>query len=178
MKYEMNKCYIMNGVAPEYMQWKKGDKLFITRMNTYTPSLKIEYWINGVKGFRYFFNQDNIEKLELVSEEISFTMHVLKYAPQYMDDRIYRNYLSGKLNEEIDELRKILSEGLHNLDRINSKHLIEEMGDVFYFFTAICEAYNITLDEIKEGNIKKLQKRFQKGYWNQEEADLKRDHNE
>lgn len=174
MTYEMNKCYKLTGKDRPILDFFKGNRVWITKIQT--DIHETFYWVTKSTGDPYIFTASDIETLGLVSEDISFTMHVLKYAPQDMDEFVYRNYLSCKLNEEVNELREILSEGLHNHDNMNSKHLVEEIGDIFYFFTAICEAYGITLDEIKEANIKKLQKRFQKGYWNQEEADLKRDH--
>ncbi len=45
----------------------------------------------------------------------------------------------------------------------NRKHLIIEMGDVMWYVAQACMALDISFDEVIEGNIKKLEKRYPGG---------------
>lgn len=39
-------------------------------------------------------------------------------------------------------------------------HMVEELGDVLWYLTAVCDSYGITLNEIWEENKKKLEERY------------------
>ena len=168
MKYEINKVYIINKALP-ILGLNVNDKLVLISQDT--EDINLEFFI-ACNQIEYYLTGEQMDLLLLISEDISFTMHVLKYAQQDLNDNSYEDWISWKLVEEAREVFDVL-----NGEICNRKNIIEEMGDLFYFFTAICEKYDLTLEEIKEANIKKLQKRFQKGYWNEEEAKLKRDYN-
>ena len=45
----------------------------------------------------------------------------------------------------------------------NRKHLIIELGDVMWYVAQACMALDISFDEVIEGNIKKLEKRYPGG---------------
>ena len=45
----------------------------------------------------------------------------------------------------------------------NREHLITELGDVCWYVMQACAALNVTLDEVIEGNVNKLKKRYPGG---------------
>lgn len=68
--------------------------------------------------------------------------------------------LCGESGEVIDLVKKHLYQG-HELDK---EKISKELGDVMWYVAEICEALNISLDEVMQGNIDKLQKRFKDGF--------------
>ena len=68
--------------------------------------------------------------------------------------------LGGESGEVIDIVKKHLFQG-HPLDK---EKIIKELGDVMWYVAEVCEALDISLDEVMEGNIEKLQKRFKNGF--------------
>ena len=47
----------------------------------------------------------------------------------------------------------------------NREHLIVELGDVMWYVAQACMALDISFDEVIEGNIKKLEKRYPGGHF-------------
>ena len=45
----------------------------------------------------------------------------------------------------------------------NREHLIIELGDVMWYVAQACMALDISFDEVIEGNVKKLEKRYPGG---------------
>jgi len=45
----------------------------------------------------------------------------------------------------------------HGLDRT---HLLQELGDVLWYFMLICHALDLSLDEVMRGNVEKLHRRY------------------
>lgn len=68
--------------------------------------------------------------------------------------------LNGEAGEFIDILKKHEFQG-HELD---TNHLIDELGDILWYAALACTAMNVTLDEVMERNIAKLQKRYPEGF--------------
>lgn len=68
--------------------------------------------------------------------------------------------LGGESGEVIDIVKKHLFQG-HPLDK---EKIIKELGDVMWYVAEVCEALDISLDEVMEGNIERLQKRFKNGF--------------
>lgn len=68
--------------------------------------------------------------------------------------------LNGESGEVIDIVKKHMFQG-HELDKDKIK---KELGDVMWYVAEICEALNLSLDEVMEGNIEKLAKRFKDGF--------------
>ena len=48
----------------------------------------------------------------------------------------------------------------------NREHLIIELGDVLWYVAQACMALEISFDEVIEGNVKKLEKRYPGGSFN------------
>ena len=68
--------------------------------------------------------------------------------------------LCGESGEAIDIVKKWLAQG-HELDR---EHLINELGDIAWYLAEAATALDITLEEVFEGNISKLKKRYPDGF--------------
>ena len=68
--------------------------------------------------------------------------------------------LNGESGEVIDIVKKHMFQG-HELDKEKIK---KELGDVMGYVAEVCEALDLSLDEVMEGNIEKLRKRFKDGF--------------
>ena len=64
--------------------------------------------------------------------------------------------LCGESGEAIDIVKKWLAQG-HELDK---EHLKKELGDIAWDLAEAATALDISLDEILQANIVKLQKRY------------------
>ena len=68
--------------------------------------------------------------------------------------------LCGESGEVIDVVKKHLYQG-HELDVNKIK---DELGDVMWYVAEICSSLDISLNDVLEGNIIKLKKRFKDGF--------------
>ncbi|MDO4299719.1 MAG: nucleoside triphosphate pyrophosphohydrolase family protein [Lachnospiraceae bacterium] len=68
--------------------------------------------------------------------------------------------LCGESGEAIDIVKKHLAQG-HELDR---EGLIKELGDIAWYLAETAAALDVSLDEVLERNIRKLQKRYPDGF--------------
>ncbi len=68
--------------------------------------------------------------------------------------------LCGESGEAIDIVKKWLAQG-HELDK---EKLAKELGDVAWYLAETAYALDIPLDEILQGNIDKLKKRYPEGF--------------
>ena len=64
--------------------------------------------------------------------------------------------LSGESGELIDVFKKHYFQG-HDL---NKDEVTKEIGDVFWYLNLLCQALNISFEEVMEKNIVKLRKRY------------------
>ena len=80
--------------------------------------------------------------------------------------------LCGEAGEAIDIVKKHLAQG-HELDR---EHLIKELGDIAWYLAETATALDVSLEEVLQGNIKKLKKRYPEGFSVQDS--MKRDRND
>ena len=70
--------------------------------------------------------------------------------------------LSAESGEFLEIIKKMVFQGKPwNSD--NREHLIIELGDVMWYVAQACMALDISFDEVIEGNIKKLEKRYPGG---------------
>ena len=70
--------------------------------------------------------------------------------------------ISAEGGEFMEIVKKMLFQG-KPWDEHNRKHLIIELGDVMWYVMQACAALNVTLDEVIEGNVEKLKKRYPGG---------------
>ena len=68
--------------------------------------------------------------------------------------------LCGESGEAIDIVKKWLAQG-HELDR---EKLAKELGDIAWYLAETAWALDISLEEILQGNIDKLKKRYPEGF--------------
>lgn len=64
--------------------------------------------------------------------------------------------ISGEAGELLDAVKRAVIYR-KPLDREN---VIEEIGDLLFYITGLCQGYGITIDECKEANIQKLSVRY------------------
>lgn len=68
--------------------------------------------------------------------------------------------LNGEAGETIEIVKKCVFHG-HEL---NIDELKKELGDVCWYVAMICNSLGINMDEVMEGNIDKLKKRYPNGF--------------
>ena len=68
--------------------------------------------------------------------------------------------LCGESGEAIDIVKKWLAQG-HELDR---EHLVKELGDIAWYLAEAATALDLSMEEILQGNIDKLKKRYPEGF--------------
>lgn len=68
--------------------------------------------------------------------------------------------IAGESGEVIDHIKKHVFHG-HDLDDAKVK---EEIGDLLFYVAGIATMLGYDLDEIAYNNVKKLEKRFPKGF--------------
>lgn len=68
--------------------------------------------------------------------------------------------LCGESGEAIDIVKKWLAQG-HKLDR---ERLAKELGDVAWYLAEAATALDLPLEQIFQGNIDKLKKRYPEGF--------------
>ena len=70
--------------------------------------------------------------------------------------------LSAESGEFLEIVKKMVFQG-KPWDEHNRKHLIIELGDVMWYVAQACMALDISFEDVIEGNIKKLEKRYPGG---------------
>jgi len=70
--------------------------------------------------------------------------------------------LAAESGEFLEIVKKMVFQGKPWTDD-NRKHLIIELGDVMWYVAQACMALEVDFDEVVEGNIKKLEKRYPGG---------------
>lgn len=68
--------------------------------------------------------------------------------------------LCGEAGECIDILKKHMHQG-HELDKA---HLTEELGDVLWYCAELATGLGVTLDQVAQRNLDKLQRRYPEGF--------------
>lgn len=68
--------------------------------------------------------------------------------------------LAGEVGETIDALKKCLWHG-HSFDKDAFE---KEVGDVMWYLVAMCNALNVSLKDVLDKNVEKLQKRYPSGF--------------
>lgn len=81
--------------------------------------------------------------------------------------------LAGETGEVIDIIKKHLYYG----KPIDKNHITEELGDIMFYLVNLASAFDISMVNVLEQNIEKLNKRYPNGF-NKEDAILRRDKSE
>jgi NTP pyrophosphatase (non-canonical NTP hydrolase) len=69
--------------------------------------------------------------------------------------------MTAGLGEEAGEVLGVLKKKQRD-GKFDKQHFKEELGDVLYYLTMICNFHGITLREVVDVNIEKLEKRYGK----------------
>lgn len=81
------------------------------------------------------------------------------------------------LGEECGEILGFFKKKIHHKRKTMTREkLIEELGDEFYYFTALLVNQDISFQEIIDANKEKLNKRYPNGFTTKD-AELRRDEN-
>jgi len=64
--------------------------------------------------------------------------------------------IAGEAGEILDQVKRAFVYGA-SFDRV---HLIEEMGDLFHYLTMLMNVHMVTLDEMRDANVRKLSVRY------------------
>ena len=73
--------------------------------------------------------------------------------------------INAEGGEFLEIIKKMVFQG-KPWDEHNRKHLIIELGDVMWYVMQACMALDVSLDEVVEGNVDKLKKRYPGGEFN------------
>lgn len=71
--------------------------------------------------------------------------------------------LTGEAGEVADKVKKIIRDNNGQLTKETRDDIILELGDVLWYLAALCLELNISLEEVAEINVKKLQSRKERG---------------
>ena len=77
--------------------------------------------------------------------------------------------LAGESGELVDAVKKYIFYG-QKLDIVN---VVEELGDILFYVSALCDTIDIDLDYIMLVNKEKLEKRYPEGYSNEDAKERK-----
>ena len=83
--------------------------------------------------------------------------------PETMGKEDMKNHALHGLSAEVGEIHGLYQKVYqgHSIDRA---HLAKEIGDVLWFVAELCTAIEVELDEVADGNIIKLLKRYPNGF--------------
>ena len=81
--------------------------------------------------------------------------------------------LAGETGEVIDIIKK----HLYYEKELDKNHITEELGDIMFYLVNLASALDISMVNVLEQNIEKLNKRYPEGF-NKEDAILRRDKSE
>lgn len=103
--------------------------------------------------------QENQEPMTLAQyqEEVKRTT-----ATTELDDTLAMTAigLSGEVGEINDQIKKFL---FHN-HFLSKDEIAKECGDVLWYLTALCNALGVPLQDVIEGNVAKLRRRYPDGF--------------
>jgi NTP pyrophosphatase (non-canonical NTP hydrolase) len=154
-------------LGPTWDNIQHGDSLVEARLEEYNSSC-----ISSDEGQNFIFETENYEEMieevqkEVLSIPSSYTEEVLRIyraSPSHFASAEWQTQvtlgamgLAGEAGEVANIVKKAVFHGKH-LDR---EHLLDELGDVFWYFTLLCDGANLSLQEIIEANNQKMQARF------------------
>ena len=68
------------------------------------------------------------------------------------------------INGEIGEVTDLLKKHLFHGHDLSVQKLTEELGDVMWYLTNIASFFNLSMNDILDENIKKLEERYPEGF--------------
>lgn len=70
--------------------------------------------------------------------------------------------LVGEAGETADKIKKVLRDENGTMSDEDRESIVKELGDVLWYIAAISRYLKTDLSEVAEGNIKKLESRYQR----------------
>lgn len=90
-------------------------------------------------------------------------LRIYHVSPSYFDSAEWQTQVTlGALGlaGEAGEVANIVKKAVFHGKTLDREHLRDELGDVFWYFTLLCDGANLSLQEIIETNNQKMQTRF------------------
>ncbi len=81
--------------------------------------------------------------------------------------------MCSEAGEAADIIKKHIGHG-HDIDK---KALTKELGDVMWYIAAVADEFNISMNDIALGNIKKLKHRYKDGKFSSEASKNREEYN-
>lgn len=81
--------------------------------------------------------------------------------------------ISGEAGEILDLIKKTWA---YEREEIDAEKLIEELGDLRFYYQAMINLMGLTDDDIKAANIGKLSTRYPQGLYSNKDANARVDH--
>lgn len=108
-----------------------------------------------------------MKKAHITFHEYQFRQTLLALYPTSPNDIIGLLYtalgVAGEAGEVANKVKKILRDGGGELTMDKANELAAEVGDVLWYCSALCNEIGCTLEEVAEGNLKKLEDRKTRG---------------
>ena len=121
----------------------------------------IDFWKHGldVEHEMYIELMKTLKLSFLIYQEKSKrTMNAALETKDQLNNYVFG--LVGEVGEVVDLLKKFFFHG-HEVD---SGRLKSELGDILWYVSAVASLFNLDLQEIAQGNIEKLEKRYPEGF--------------
>lgn len=71
--------------------------------------------------------------------------------------------LTGEAGETADKFKKVIRDKNGEMGADETEEIKKELGDVLWYVAAIARDLRIPLSEVAEGNLEKLESRYQRG---------------
>ena len=121
----------------------------------------IDFWKHGLEEEHHLvirlFNA-HILNFFTYQEKSKRTMNTTLETKDQLNNYVFG--LVGEVGEVVDLLKKFFFHG-HEID---STRLKSELGDILWYVSAVASLFNLDLQEIAQGNIEKLEKRYPEGF--------------
>ncbi len=133
----------------------------IDRIDIEDLFIAIDYWRRGQqKEHELVIQAFNAQKLSFFVYQLKSerTMNTSLSLKDQLNNYVFG--LVGEVGEVVDLLKKFFFHG-HEID---STRLKSELGDILWYVSAVASLFNLDLQEIAQGNIEKLEKRYPEGF--------------
>lgn len=83
---------------------------------------------------------------------------------QITDQQVMIAWNALGLAGEAGEVADLVKKGIFHQRGVDKEQLKKELGDVLWYLTALCSDLGLSLAEVMDHNLKKLEARFPEGY--------------
>lgn len=80
-----------------------------------------------------------------------------------MDKTVWVLGIAGEAGEIVEKWKKLIRDDQGELSEEKKAELAKELGDVLWYLAAFAESLGLSLQDVAEGNIKKLSSRKERG---------------